>query len=395
MSQPNNNYDVVVIGAGLSGAVLAERFATQCNARVLVLDIRAHIGGNCYDEHDEHGVLVHRYGPHLFHTDQKHVWDYLSQFTTWRPYKHQVLAEINEQLVPIPFNLNSLHQCFPRETAVALEQALLSRYGAEQKIPILELRNTDDPLLKALSDFVYDNVFVNYTAKQWGCSPEDIAPEVTARVPVIVSRANGYFTDPYQAVPEHGYSKMIEQILADDRIEVVLNCDFRQRLSLDEQQRNIYLDRQLFKGEVIYTAPLEQLFGQKFGTLPYRSLRFEFVHHPVFPFQPVTTVNYPNQHDYTRITEFAHFTGKTDMGTTIVYEYPQSYDPEDEQANIPYYPIFNEHSQAAHEKYAQELGAFPQITAVGRLAQYRYFDMDDAVANALTIFEALLRKTEY
>lgn len=379
-------YDVVVVGAGISGAVFAERFASQNNARVLVLDIRRHIAGNCFDEYDEHGVLVHRYGPHLFHTSQRQVWDYLSQFTQWRPYHHQVLAEIDEQLIPVPFNLNSLYACFAAEQAKTIEQALIAQYGMGAKVPILDLRQSDHPDLIAVADFIYQKLFVNYTAKQWDCAPEDIAPEVTARVPVIVSYQDGYFTDDFQAVPLHGYTQMIGKMLADERIEVQLNCDFRQRLTLDEKSQSVYLDQQLFSGPIIYTAPLELLFNQQFGALPYRSLRFEFAHHEAMPFQPVATVNYPNQHAYTRITEFTHITGQHDQGTSIVYEYPQRYDPDNELANIPYYPIFNEHSQLAYQRYAQQLAAFPQIIAAGRLAQYRYFDMDNAVANALERF---------
>ena len=213
------SYQAIVIGAGLSGAVMAERMASQLGWKVLVLEQRDHIGGNCFDEYDEHGVLIHRYGPHLFHTDSKEVWDYLSQFTEWLPYEHRVLSRIDGQLVPLPFNLTSIERCFPADKAGAMIEVLRTRFGDGARVPILELRKEQDPLLGELADFIYQKAFVNYTSKQWGVPPEQISPEVTARVPVVVSRDDRYFTDAYQAVPKDGYAAIMYRIFSYNQLK--------------------------------------------------------------------------------------------------------------------------------------------------------------------------------
>ncbi|HMZ74830.1 MAG TPA: UDP-galactopyranose mutase [Rhodocyclaceae bacterium] len=381
--------DAIIVGAGFSGAVLAERFASQLGWKVLVLEQRPHIGGNCYDEPDAHGVLVHRYGPHLFHTDNPRVWDYLSAFTEWRPYEHKVLSSIDGQLVPIPFNLNSIDRLFDADTATCMREALVSRFGLGARVPILRLKEEDEPLLRELADFVYRKAFLNYTTKQWGVKPEEISPEVTGRVPVVVDRDDRYFTDPYQAVPAEGYTKLFEKLLAHPHITVRLDTPFNAVGSFDPDTGAVQFEGAPFGGLLVFTGMVDELFGRDRGALPYRSIRFDFQHHAVPVFQPATTVNYPNEHRYTRITEFKHLTGQQCAGTSIVYEYPQAYDPADPEANVPYYPIFDERSKAAYTAYADRLGGHTRVVAVGRLAQYRYFDMDDAVANALQVFDRI------
>ena len=381
--------DAIIVGAGFSGAVLAERFASQLGWKVLVLEQRPHIGGNCYDEPDAHGVLVHRYGPHLFHTDNARVWEYLSAFTAWRPYEHKVLSSIDGQLVPIPFNLNSIDRLFDADTATCMREALVSRFGLGARVPILRLKEEDEPLLRELADFVYRKAFLNYTTKQWGVKPEEISPEVTGRVPVVVDRDDRYFTDPYQAVPAGGYTKLFEKLLAHPNITVRVNTPFNAVGSFDPDTGAVQFEGAPFGGLLVFTGMVDELFGRDRGALPYRSIRFDFQHHAVPVFQPATTVNYPNDHRYTRITEFKHLTGQQCAGTSIVYEYPQAYDPADPEANVPYYPIFDERSQAAYTAYADRLGGHARVVAVGRLAQYRYFDMDDAVANALQVFDRI------
>ncbi|WP_421218471.1 UDP-galactopyranose mutase [Aeromonas jandaei] len=378
------SYKAIVIGAGLSGAVMAERMANQLGWKVLVLEQRDHIGGNCFDEYDEHGLLVHRYGPHLFHTDNKEVWDYLSQFTEWLPYEHRVLSRIDGQLVPIPFNLTSIERCFPAEKAAAMIAALQSRFGDGARVPILALRKEADPLLAELAEFIYQRAFVNYTSKQWGVSPEQISAEVTARVPVVVTRDDRYFMDPWQAVPKQGYTAMFERMLANPLIEVRLSTPMADHVSLDWQQKKILLDGQPFAGTLIYTGMLDQLMPQEHDCLPYRSLRFEHRHILQAQFQPVTTVNYPNEEAYTRITEFKHLTGQLHPGTSIVYEYPCAYDPK--QALEPYYPLFTDGAKQRYLACRAELAQFPQVIALGRLAEYCYFDMDDAISNVLNQF---------
>ncbi len=392
MTAPLNNpiYDAIVVGAGLSGAVMAERMASQLGWRVLVLEQRDHLGGNCYDEYDAAGVLIHRYGPHLFHTDKQQVWDYLSQFTKWRPYEHRVLSQIDGQLLPIPFNLTSIRKSFLPDEAEAMVQALLTRYGQDARVPILQLRQEPEPLLQKLAEYIYQRAFVNYTSKQWGVGPEAISPAVTARVPVVVSEDDRYFTDPQQAVPLHGYTAMIRNVLAQPGIDLQLSTAMSERVQLDWQQQQILLDGNRFEGVLVYTGMIDQLLPEQSQPLPYRSLRFEHCHLPQSQFQSVTTVNYPNEEAYTRITEFKHLTGQQHAGTSIVYEYPCDYQPE--LGLEPYYPIFTDEAQQRYQQCRQQMSALPQLLALGRLAEYRYFDMDDAVDNALTHFAQLQQR---
>ncbi|MGE6122531.1 UDP-galactopyranose mutase [Aeromonas media] len=381
------NYQAIVIGAGLSGAVMAERMASQLGWRVLVLEQRDHLAGNCFDEQDQTGVLIHCYGPHLFHTDKPAVADYLSHFTDWHPYEHRVLSRIEGQLVPLPFNLTSIERCFTADKAQAMIAALISRFGDGARVPILTLRQEADPLLGELAEFIYQKAFVNYTSKQWGMPPEAISPEVTARVPVVVSRDDRYFTDPFQAVPKAGYNAMVEAMLAHPNIELQLSTPMNERVTLDWVQGRILLDGAPFTGPLIYTGMLDVLCSGS-EPLPYRSLRFEHRHLAQAQFQPVTTVNYPNEEAYTRITEFKHLTGQLHAGTSIVYEYPCAYAPE--QGLEPYYPLFTDTAQQRYAACRAQLACFTQLIPLGRLAEYRYFDMDDAVDNALHCFAELL-----
>ncbi|MGN5082242.1 UDP-galactopyranose mutase [Aeromonas sp. 31P] len=383
------SYQAIVIGAGLSGAVMAERMASQLGWKVLVLEQRDHIGGNCFDEYDAHGVLIHRYGPHLFHTDNKDVWDYLSQFTEWLPYEHRVLSRIDGQLVPIPFNLTSIERCFQADKAAAMIDALRTRFGDGARVPILELRKEAHPLLGELADFIYQKAFVNYTSKQWGVPPEQISPEVTARVPVVVSRDDRYFTDPWQAVPAEGYTAMFERMLAHPLIEVRLSTPMVQRVSLDWEKKLILLDGDVFNGPVIYTGMIDALIPDNPEPLPYRSLRFEHQHIKQAQFQPVATVNYPNEEPYTRITEFKHLTGQLKLDTSIVTEYPCDYLPE--YGLEPYYPVLQDFTVNRYLLYKDTLEKMKNLFLLGRLAEYKYFDMDDIVANSLEKFRVFNR----
>ncbi|ABG41575.1 UDP-galactopyranose mutase [Paraglaciecola sp. T6c] len=381
-----SSFDVIVVGAGFSGAVMAERFASQQNKKVLVLEQRSHIAGNCYDYTDDSGITVHQYGPHLFHTDKEHVWQYLSQFTQWTRYEHKVLGFIDGKLVPIPFNLNTLYQLYPDEQAQEIEALLVQQYGAGGKVPILELRKSQFATLQQLAELVYEKFFVNYTTKQWGCSPEDISPEVTARVPIIVSRDDRYFHDKYQAIPSQGYTQLIANLLNHDNIEVQLSSDASSLIRLNDATKSVEFKGQAFDGKLVFTGMLDQLFDYSDGELPYRSLQFDFQTLNIREFQPNTTVNYPNEHAYTRITEFKHILRQQSDQTVIVKEYPQDYDRHNPNKNVPYYPIFNQANQERFEQYKQRLQAFENVITAGRLADYKYYNMDDAVGNALNIF---------
>lgn len=380
--------EILVIGAGFSGAVMAERFASQLDKRVLVLEQRDHIGGNCFDYRNEAGIYVHRYGPHLFHTNKQRVWDYLSQFTEWHRYEHQVLSRVDGKLVPMPFNLNSLYAYFPAERAQMLEALLIEHYGLGTRVSVMDLRQHSQQQLRALGQTVYERFFLNYTTKQWGCGPEEIAPEVIARVPVLVDRDNRYFQDQYQAIPKQGYTAVFEKLLGHSNIDVQLSQDALQRLRFEKATGDIYFDGELYKGQVIYTGMLDALFDFSDGELPYRSLQFVLETIDEEEFQPVTTVNYPNEEAFTRITEFKHILPIESAKTTIVREYPQDFDRHDKDKNIPYYPVFTEKNEQIHAAYLFWVERFARLAVLGRLADYKYYNMDDAVDRALNLFEA-------
>lgn len=376
-------FDVVIVGAGMAGAVLAERFATS-GKKVLMIERRRHVAGNCYDEVDANGIIVHKYGPHLFHTDSAQVWNYLSRFTDWHLYFHRVEAVIDGKPAPLPFNFNTLHKVFPKSLADKLETTLLENFEYGKKIPILELKKSDNPDLQFLADFVYEKIFLHYSEKQWGTSPDKISGAVTARVPVSISRNDNYFPDQFQAMPKLGYLKLVQNMLAHKNIKLLLNTDFHEVMELRGEE--IYLFRKKFKGRLIYTGQLDELFDKKFGELPYRSLDMHFESVDKEFFQSAPVVNYPNNYDFTRITEFKQIHPAQVPRTTILKEYPQDYVA---GRNEPYYPIFTDEARAAYEKYSAELAKFKNITAVGRLAEYRYYDIDDVVKRALDIFAAL------
>jgi UDP-galactopyranose mutase len=366
-------HDYLIVGAGFSGCVLAERIATQLGKRCLIVEKRDHIGGNAYDCYDGNGIMVHKYGPHIFHTNSKRVVDYLSQFTEWIPYFHRVVAEVEGKKVPVPFNLNSLYRLFPQKDAERLEGQLAKSFGYDQKIPILKLRESSSGELKSLADYIYGNIFYGYTLKQWECKPEELDPSVTARVPVYISRDDRYFQDTYQLMPRYGYAKMFERMLSNKNIHLTLQTDFK-----GVENGGAEFDK------VIYTGPIDEFFGYIHGELPYRSLRFEFQNLNQEFFQEVGTVNYPNGNLYTRITEFKYLTGQEHGSTTVAYEYPERYKVGE---NLPYYPIPKTENKVIFNKYEEEKKTLKNVIFCGRLADYIYYNMDQIVARALTVFE--------
>lgn len=366
-------FDWLIVGAGFTGATLAERIATQLNQKVLIVERRNHIGGNVYDCYDEHGILIHKYGPHIFHTNNKEVWHYLSKFTEWRPYYHQVLAVIDGQKVPLPFNLNSLYALFPPRYAEKLADLLIAHYGFGAKIPIFKLRASSERELQFLADYIYEKVFYNYTKKQWGLEPEELDQSVTGRVPILVNRDNRYFQDRYQAIPRYGYGALIKRMLSHPNIKILLNTNFKE------------VENEISYNKVIYTGPIDEPFDYIHGPLPYRSLTFDFINLDKEWHQEVGTINYPNEYDFTRITEYKHLTGQQHPKTSLSIEYPQQYQP---GKNEPYYPIPQDESRKLFMVYKKEADKIKtSVFFAGRLGDYKYYNMDQAVARALELFE--------
>lgn len=357
----------LVVGAGFAGSVMARELA-EAGHSVLVIDKRPHIAGNAYDELDAHGVLVHRYGPHIFHTNGERIWQWLSRFTEWRPYEHRVRGVVDGREYPFPINRDTLNQLYGLDLDEAGAEALFERVR-EPREPV---RSSEDVVLNSVGRDLYEKFFLNYTRKQWGLDPSELKAGVAARIPTRTNTDDRYFTDKYQVMPLHGYTKMFENILDHPNIRVELGIDFEElRQSSDF-------------AHVVYTGPIDAYFKYCHGRLPYRSLRFEHDHlKDVAQYQSVGTVNYPNDHAYTRITEFKHLTGQVHAGTSIVREYPQA-------EGDPYYPIPRDENEALFKRYEQLALAERNVTFVGRLAQYRYYNMDQVVGAALAAAKQLL-----
>ncbi|MEG1747311.1 MAG: UDP-galactopyranose mutase [Oscillospiraceae bacterium] len=379
------HYDSLIIGAGFAGATVARELAEKKGQHVLVLERRDHIGGNAYDRLDSAGVLIHQYGPHIFHTTNKVVFDYLSRFTAFRDYQHRVVANVYGQLMPVPFNLTSLEIAF-EGNAAALEKKLVETYGAEKKVTILELRRSEDPEIRELAEYVYENVFVHYTKKQWDQSPEEIDPNTTARVPVFLSRDDRYFQDPYQGMPQNGYTALFAGLLGHESIEVQLGTDAATRVKFVDGK--VFLDGEKFSGNVVYTGAADELFDCRFGRLPYRTLDFQFETHNLEWFQTHGTVNYTVDQPFTRITEFKHLTGQQLKDrTTIAKEFSRAYTGA--TGETPYYAIMSDENNALYGKYKALASQYPNLHLLGRLAEYQYYNMDAIVARALALAETL------
>jgi UDP-galactopyranose mutase len=361
-------YDYLVVGGGFAGSVIAERLASQHDAHVLVVDRRPHVGGNAYDHLDEAGVLIHQYGPHIFHTNSDEIVDYLSQFTEWRPYEHKVLAEVRGQLVPIPINRTTLNMLFGLDLKTDEEAAA---YLASRAETVEEIKTSEDVVINAVGRELYELFFQGYTRKQWGIDPSGLDKAVTARIPTRTNTDDRYFGDKHQIMPKHGYTAMFNRMLDHPNIDVLLSTDYKD--IVDE----------IDAGHVVFTGPIDEYFGFRYGKLPYRSLRFEHKVVDQGQYQPVAVVNYPDpQVPYTRITEYKHLTGQSHAKTSITYEYPSA-------EGDPYYPIPRQENQALFKKYEALADSTPGVTFVGRLATYRYYNMDQVVGQALTAFRRL------
>ncbi len=383
-------YDSIVIGAGIAGSVTARQLAEKGNQKVLVVEKRDHIGGNCYDRPDDYGILVHEYGPHIFHTNMEDVFAFLSRFTAWNLYEngHQVVANVDGRLIPVPFNLNTLHMVYEKDLADTLEKKLIDAYGEGSRVPIMKLRENPDPQIQAIAQYVYENVFLKYTMKQWGQTPDEISPEVTGRVPVLISYDNRYFQDQYQGVPADSFTEMFARMLDHENITVRTGTDAKDILEFGEE--TIRLEGQEFKGHVIFTGALDELYDCRYGRLPYRSLRFAFEHLAQDDFQDGhSVVNYTVSEDFTRITEFKYLTRQKDTdGTTIIREYPFAYTGA--PGEIPYYAIMNPDNQALYQKYKALADRLTNMHLLGRLAEYQYYNIDVMTKKALELADKLI-----
>ena len=361
-------YDYLIVGAGFAGSVLAERLASQHDAHVLIIDKRPHVAGNAYDHADEAGVLIHQYGPHIFHTNSDEIYDYLSRFTSWRPYEHKVLAEVRGKLVPIPINRTTLNTLFDLDLKTDEEAAA---YLASRAEPVETIRTSEDVVISAVGRELYELFFQGYTRKQWGIDPSGLDKAVTARIPTRTNTDDRYFGDKHQVMPRDGYTAMFNRMLDHPNIDVLLSTDYRDVM------------QEVSAGHTIFTGPIDEYFDFRYGKLPYRSLRFEHKIVDQEQYQPVAVVNYPNpQVPYTRITEYKHLTGQVHPKTSLTYEYPSA-------EGDPYYPIPRPENQELFKKYEALADSTPNVTFVGRLATYRYYNMDQVVGQALATFRRL------
>jgi UDP-galactopyranose mutase len=361
-------FDYLIVGAGFAGSVLAERLATQANKRVLILDKRDHIGGNAYDHFNTDGILIHKYGPHIFHTNSKEVFEYLGQFTPWRPYEHKVLGSVDGQLVPIPINLNTINQLY----GLHLSSAEVENFFASRAEKVAGIKTSEDVVVSKVGRELYEKFFRGYTKKMWDLDPSELDASVTARVPTRINRDNRYFTDTYQAMPLYGYTTMFQNMLKHPNIKVMLNTDYKEIIDLIPYQ------------SLIFTGPVDEYFNYCYGKLPYRSLEFKFETIDQEVFQPTGTVNYPNEQLYTRITDFKYLTGQKHPKTAIVYEFPKA-------EGDPYYPVPRPENAELYKKYQQLASSMTNTYFVGRLATYKYYNMDQVVAQALTTFKKIMQ----
>ncbi|HYT35040.1 MAG TPA: UDP-galactopyranose mutase [Ktedonobacteraceae bacterium] len=359
-------FDYLIVGAGFAGSVIAERLASQANKKVLLIDKRDHIGGNAYDHYNDDGILIHKYGPHIFHTNSREVFEYLSQFTQWRLYEHRVLASVEGKLLPIPINLDTINKLY----GLNLNSVELEAFFASAAEPRDSIRTSEDVVVSKVGRELYEKFFRNYTRKQWGLDPSELDATVTARVPTRTNRDDRYFTDKYQVMPLHGYTRMFEKLLSHPNITIMLNTDYR-----EVEERFPYR-------ESIYSGPIDEFFNFCYGKLPYRSLEFDFKTFAMPVYQPVAVVNYPNDHAYTRVTEFKYLTGQEHPKTTAVFEYPRA-------EGDPYYPVPRPENTILYQRYKALADATPGVHFVGRLATYKYYNMDQVVAQALTLYKRI------
>lgn len=360
-------FDYMIVGAGFAGSVLAERLARGAGKRVLLVDKRRHIGGNAFDHYDGDGILVHRYGPHIFHTNSREVFDYLSQFTQWRSYQHRVLASVDGQLVPMPINLDTVNKLYN----LSLSSFEVEAFFAARAEKIERVKTSEDVIVTKVGRDLYEKFFRGYTRKQWDLDPSELDASVTARIPIRTNRDDRYFSDTFQVMPLHGYTRLFDRMLDHPNINILLGTDYRE------------IERVIPHAGLIYTGPIDAYFDHCYGKLPYRSLEFRFETRNVEQAQAAPVINYPNEHAYTRVTEFKYLTGQEHGKTSVVYEYPRG-------DGDPYYPIPRPENADLYRKYEALTQAIPNVHFVGRLATYKYYNMDQVIAQALTLYAKIM-----
>ncbi|MCI9622284.1 MAG: UDP-galactopyranose mutase [Lachnospiraceae bacterium] len=359
-------FPYVIVGAGLAGITMAERIASQMNEKVLIIEKRSHIGGNVYDSYDKEGILIHNYGPHTFHTNDKEVFDYICGFTEWNDYQHRVLSYVDGNFVPLPISLETINRLYNMN----LSEDEMEGFIASRRIPIDEIKTSEDVVLSQGGRDIYEKFFKYFTIKQWGVSPAELDRTVISRIPFRKNRDTRYFTDQYQGNPKYGYTAMCQKMLDHPNIKIMLNTDYKEVIG------DIAYDK------LIYTGPIDYYFDNCYGELLYRSIRFQFETHDCESYQPVTSTRYPLDYDYTRITEFKKMTGQKHPKTTILKEFPCF-------GGEPYYPYPTQEWKALAERYRELARKEENVIFLGRLAQYKYYDMDDVIREALDVFEKL------
>lgn len=380
-----SKYDAIVVGCGLTGGVIARFLAEEKHKKVVIVERRNHIAGNMYDFRDDNGLIIQQYGPHTFHTTKKHLYDYVCKYSNWKEFYLTCGAEINGKFTPTPFNFQTIDDFYPSEKAVELKARIHQKYGDADKTTIVEMLNSDDPLIKEYADFLYDNDYSLYTAKQWGISPDEIDVSVLKRVPVLFSYKNGYFDDEFQMMPEHTFTDFFANIIRHENINVVLNENILDYLEIKNNQ--LFLHGEPTNKTVIYTGAADELLNCKYGVLPYRSLRFDYKTENTDSYQNAPVVAYPQAEGYTRITEYTKIPVQYGNGKTVIaVEYPQPYETGKTE---PYYPILTEQSQTLYKKYCAELSKIPNLFMCGRLGDFKYYNMDQALERALDICNIL------
>lgn len=366
----------LIVGAGLSGAVTANLIASELDEEVIVAERRPHIAGNCYDFRDKNGIMIHKYGSHIFHTSNEKVWEFVNRFTDFNNYEHKVEGYIDGIYTTIPFNLNSLYDVFEEAQAKSLEEKLTSKFEYGSKIPILEFQNEDDVELKELADFIYNKIFLHYTEKQWGKTPKEADSSITSRVPVYISRDNRYFQDKYQGIPSRGYTKLAEKMLEHKNIHLELNTEYK-NLKNNEYKR------------IFYTGSIDEFFDYKYGVLPYRSVSFEFEEHNKEFYQNNSVVNYPCSENYTRIHEYKYYLKDKSPKTVIAKEYSTEFES---GKNERFYPIPDKQNEYIYGKYIKEAEKYNNLYFLGRLGKYKYYNMDETILDAINLFESRILK---